>query len=161
MSSVRKISPYSTDQGNEKICWAHSLARLISRLIKIHFGERQHLSDEFIFEEGELLDEYYDTFKCSSQLSIFYCIVRAQDIHERKGKPFSMHKSLNKMINWESENLSALLFHFILNCLTNKYGCMHLRGSGADPIFYLNKILDQRHYPLNAYIRIYLLNNLK
>jgi hypothetical protein len=143
MSSVRKISPYSTDQGNEDICWAHSISRLISRLIKIHFGERQQLSDEFIFEEGELLDEYYDTVKCSSQLSIFYCIVRAQDIHERKGKPFSMHKSLNKMINWESENLSALLFHFILNCLTNKYGCIQLMGSGTTPIFYFFKLIHK------------------
>jgi hypothetical protein len=141
MSSVRKISPYSTDQGNEGICWAHSTSRLISRLIKIHFGERQQLSHEFIFDEGELLDEYYDTVNCSTENTIFHCIAHAQDIHERKGKLFSMHKSLNKMINWESENLSALLFHFILNWLKNKYGCGALKKPCITPIFYFLKLI--------------------
>jgi hypothetical protein len=142
MSSVRKISPYSTDQGTEGICWAHSMTRLISRLIKIHFGERHQISDEFMFDEGELLDEYYDTVKCSTENTIFHCIAHAQDIHERKGKLFSMHKSLKKMINWESENLSALLFHFILNCLKNKYGCGGLRGERrVAPIFYFLKLI--------------------
>ena len=126
MSYVRKISPYSTDQGNEGTCWAHSTARLISRLIK-SFGlePRDNYPDEFydtvVFEEGEILEEYYDTINCSSQHTIFHCIIHAQDIHKRKGKPFSMHKSLNKVINWESENLSAMLFHFIFNSIKNKY----------------------------------------
>jgi hypothetical protein len=148
MSSVRKISPYSTDQGNEGTCWAHSRSRLISRLIK-SFGLEpgDDYPDEFydtiMFEEGEILEEYYDTINCSSEHTIFHCIAHAQDIHERKGKPFSMHKSLNKMINWESENLSALLFHFILNCLTNKYGCIQLWGSGTNPIFYFLKLIHQ------------------
>jgi hypothetical protein len=141
MSSVRKISPYSTDQGTEGICWAHSMTRLISRLIKIHFGERHQISDEFMFDEGELLDEYYDTVKCSTENTIFHCIAHAQDIHERKGKLFSMHKSLKKMINWESENLSALLFHFILNWLKNKYGCGGLKQNSITPIFYFLKLL--------------------
>jgi len=145
MSYVRKISPYSTNQGNEGICWAHSTARLISRLIKIHFGERQQLSDEFIFDEDELLDDYYDTINCSTENTIFHCIALTQDIHERKGKPFSTHKSLNKVINWESENLSALLFHFILNWLKNKYGCTGLKFefAAAVPIFYFLKLIQQ------------------
>lgn len=145
MSYVRQVSPYSTNQGNEKICWAHSIARLISRLIKIHFGERQKASDEFMFDEGELLDEYYDTINCSSQHTIFHCIAHTQDVYERKGKLFSIHKSLNKMINWESENLSALLFHFILNCLKNKYGCAGLKFefAPAAPIFYFLKLIHE------------------
>ena len=145
MSYVRQVSPYSTNQGNEKICWAHSIARLISRLIKIQFGERQHVSDEFMFDEGELLDEYYDTINCSTENTIFHCIAHTQDIHERKGKPFSIHKSLNKMINWDSENLSALLFHFILNCLKNKYGCTGLKFefAAAAPIFYFLKLIHE------------------
>ena len=143
MSYVRKISPYSTNQGNEKICWAHSIARLISRFIKIHFGERQKASDEFMFDEGELLDEYYDTINCSTENTIFHCIALTQDIHERKGKPFSIHKSLNKMINWDSENLSALLFHFILNCLKNKYGCAAIDYSTGAPIFYFLKLIHE------------------
>ena len=143
MSYVRKISPYSTNQGNEGICWAHSTARLISRLIKIHFGERQQLSDEFIFDEDELLDDYYDTINCSTENTIFHCIALTQDIHERKGKPFSTHKSLNKVINWESENLSALLFHFILNWLKNKYGCTGLTFNCFTPIFYFLKLIQQ------------------
>ena len=40
-----------------------------------------------------------------------------------------MHKSLNKVINWESENLSAMLFHFIFNSIKNKYGCDGLKIS--------------------------------
>lgn len=143
MSYVRKISPYSTNQGNEKICWAHSTTRLISRLIKIHFGERQQLYDEFIFDEDELLDDYYDTINCSTENTIFHCIALTQDIHERKGKPFSIHKSLNKMINWDSENLSALLFHFILNCLKNKYGCAGLKFNCVTPIFYFLKLIHE------------------
>ena len=143
MSYVRKISPYSTNQGNEEICWAHSIARLISRLIKIHFGERQQLSDEFIFDEDELLDDYYDTINCSTENTIFHCIALTQDIHERKGKPFSIHKSLNKMINWDSENLSALLFHFILNWLKNKYGCAGLKFNCITPIFYFLNLIHE------------------
>ena len=143
MSYVRQVSPYSTNQGNEKICWAHSIARLISRLIKIQFGERQHVSDEFMFDEGELLDEYYDTINCSTENTIFHCIAHTQDIHERKGKPFSIHKSLNKMINWDSENLSALLFHFILNCLKNKYGCTAVNIAEEAQIFYFLKLIHE------------------
>jgi len=143
MSYIRQVSPYSTNQGNEKICWAHSIARLISRLIKIHFGERQKASDEFMFDEGEILDEYYDTINCSSQHTIFHCIAHAQDVYERKGKLFSIHKSLNKMINWESENLSALLFHFILNSIKNKYGCAGLKYSNCAPIFYFLKLIHE------------------
>jgi len=154
MSSVRKISPYSTDQGNEGTCWAHSTARLISRLIKTHVvGEQEEVSDEFYdsiwFDEGEILEEYYDTINCSSEHTIFHCIAHAQDIHERKGKPFSMHKSLNKVINWESENLSAMLFHFIFNSIKNKYGCDGLKVSTerrleSAPIFYFFKLI-RRH----------------
>jgi hypothetical protein len=154
MSSMRKISPYSTNQGNEGTCWAHSTARLISRLIK-SFGLKpgddypDEFHDTIMFEEGEILDEYYDTINCSSQHTIFNCIALAQDIHERKGKPFSMHKSLNKVINWESENLSALLFHFIFNSIKNKYGCNGLKISTekrleSAPIFYFFKLL-RRH----------------
>jgi hypothetical protein len=150
MSSVRKISPYSTNQGNEGTCWAHSIARLISRLIK-SFGlePRDNYPDEFydtvVFEEGEILEEYYDTINCSSEHTIFHCIAHEQDVHERKGKPFSMHKSLNKVINWESENLSAMLFHFIFNSIKNKYGCDGLKISTERlenaPIFYFLKLL--------------------
>jgi hypothetical protein len=148
MSSVRKISPYSTNQGNEGTCWAHSTARLISRLIKTHVvGVHDEVTDEFydsiMFEEGELLDEYYNTINCSTENTIFHCIIHAQAWHERKGKPFSMHKSLNKVINWESENLSAMLFHFIFNSIKNKYCHLEylpVRGASA-PIFYFLKLL--------------------
>jgi hypothetical protein len=150
MSSARKISPYSTNQGNEGTCWAHSTARLISRLIKSLGFLGDDYPDEFhdtiMFEEGEILEEYYDTINCSSEHTIFHCIAHAQDIHERKGKPFSMHKSLNKVINWESENLSAMLFHFIFNSIKNKYGCDGLKVSTerrleSAPIFYFLKLL--------------------
>jgi hypothetical protein len=151
MSSVRKISPYSTNQGNEGTCVAHSIARLISRLIKsLGLEPGDDYPDEFhdtiMFEEGEILDEYYDTINCSSHHTIFYCIALTQDIHERKGKPFSIHKSLNKVINWESENLSAMLFHFIFNSIKNKYGCNGLkflteRRLESAPIFYFLKLI--------------------
>jgi hypothetical protein len=148
MSSVRKISPYSTNQGNEGTCWAHSTARLISRLIK-SFGLKpgddypDEFHDTIMFEEGEILDEYYDTINCSTENTIFHCIILAQVWHKRKGKPFSMHKSLNKVINWESENLSAMLFHFIFNSIKNKYCHLEylpVRGDSA-PIFYFLKLL--------------------
>jgi hypothetical protein len=148
MSSVRKISPYSTNQGNEGTCLAHSTARLISRLIKsLGLEPGDDYPDEFhdtiMFEEGEILDEYYNTINCSTENTIFHCIIHAQDMHERKGKPFSMHKSLNKVINWESENLSAMLFHFIFNSIKNKYCHLEylpVRGASA-PIFYFLKLL--------------------
>jgi len=150
MSSARKISPYSTNQGNEGTCWAHSTTRLISRLIKsLRVEPVDKYPDEFhdtiIFEEGEILEEYYDTINCSSEHTIFHCIAHAQDIHERKGKPFSMHKSLNKVIKWESENLSAMLFHFIFNSIKNKFLCEDNdnlpRRAEAAPIFYFLKLL--------------------
>jgi hypothetical protein len=147
MSYVRKVSPYSTTQGDEGTCWAHSMSRLISRLIKIHFSGLQDLNSKFNdpiwFYEGELLDEYYDTIICSTENTIFHCIAQAQDVYKRKEKSFSIHKSLKTVINWESENLSALLFHFIFNSIKNKY--CHLiykpqRGL-AGPIFYFFKLI--------------------
>lgn len=147
MSYVRKVSPYSTTQGTEGTCWAHSMSRLISRLIKIHFSGLQDLNTKFNdpiwFYEGELLDEYYDTINCSTEHTIFHCIAQAQDVYKRKDKSFSIHKSLKQVINWESENLSALLFHFIFNIIKNKY--CHLiykpqRGL-ATPIFYFFKLI--------------------
>jgi len=147
MSYVRKVSPYSTDQGDEGTCWAHSMSRLISRLIKIHFNGLQDLNikfnDPIWFYEGELLDEYYDTTNCSTENTIFHCIAEAQDVYKRKEKPFSIHKSLNKVINWDSENLSALLFHFIYNIIKNKYCHLIYRPQRglAGPIFYFFKLI--------------------
>jgi hypothetical protein len=147
MSYVRKVSPYSTTQGDEGTCWAHAMSRLISRLIKIHFSGLQDLNSKFNdpiwFYEGELLDEYYDTINCSTEHTIFHCIAEAQDVYKRKEQSFSMHKPLKKVINWESENLSALLFHFIFNSIKNKY--CHLlykpqRGL-AGPIFNFFKLI--------------------
>ena len=143
MSYVREVSPYLTNQGIEDVCWAHSIARLISRLIKIQFGERQHVTDEFMFDEGELLDEYYDTINCSSEKTIFHCIAHVKDVYEQRVKPSSIYNSLNKVINWESENLSAMLFHFIFNSVKNKYGCDGLEYSCATPIFYFLKQIRQ------------------
>jgi hypothetical protein len=147
MSYVRKVSPYSTNQGDEGTCWAHAMSRLISRLIKIHFSGLQDLNTKFNdpiwFYEGELLDEYYDTINCSTENTIFHCIAKAQDVYKRKEQSFSMHKPLKQVINWESENLSALLFHFIFNSIKNKY--CHLiykpqRGL-ATPIFNFFKVI--------------------
>jgi hypothetical protein len=147
MSYVRKVSPYSTNQGDEGTCWAHSMSRLIARLIKIHFSGPHYFntkfSDSIWFDEGELLDEYYDTINCSTEHTIFHCIAEAQDVYKRKEQSFSMHKPLKKVINWESENLSALLFHFIFNSIKNKY--CHLlykpqRGL-AGPIFNFFKVI--------------------
>lgn len=147
MSYVRKVSPYSTTQGTEGTCWAHSMSRLISRLIKIHFGGLQDLNTKFNdpiwFYEGELLDEYYDTINCSTENTIFHCIAQAQDVYKRKDKSFSIHKSLKQVINWESENLSALLFHFIFNSIKNKYcNLIYKPQRGlATPIFYFFKLI--------------------
>jgi hypothetical protein len=147
MSYVRKVSPYSTNQGDEGTCLAHSMSRLIARLIKIHFSGSQDLNSKFNvpiwFDEGELLDEYYDTINCSTEHTIFHCIAEAQDVYKREDKSFSIHKSLKKVINWDSENLSALLFHFIFNSIKNKY--CHLiykpqRGL-ATSIFYFFKLI--------------------
>jgi hypothetical protein len=145
---VRKISPYLTKQGEEDTCWAHAIARLLSRAIKSLELEPHDNSDGlhnmFFFDEGEILDEYYDTITCSSQHTIFNCIIYAQHIHERKGRPFSVHKSLDKVINWESENLSGMLFHFIYNFIKNKFGCHSLTTAGrgeAFPIYSFFKLL--------------------
>ena len=134
---IRQTSSYSTDQGNERTCWAHSTARLISRLIKTFFDSH--------FEGNEILDDYYDTILCSSQATIFNCISDVQEVYQRKGVSLSMHPLLMVPINWESENLSAMLFHFIFNSLKNKYGCNGLDYRKATaPIFYFLKLV-RRH----------------
>jgi hypothetical protein len=134
---IRQISSYSTDQGDDGDCWAHSRARLISRLIKTLFDSH--------FEGNEILDEYYDTIRCSSEATIFICISRAQEVHQRKGASRSMHPVLMVPINWENENLSAMLFHFIFNSLKKKYGCngLEIRKATA-PIFYFLKLVRHR-----------------
>jgi len=147
MSYVRKVSPYSTNQGTEGTCWAHSMSRLISRLIKIHFSGPQDLNTKFNdpiwFYEGELLDEYYNTVNCSTKNTIFHCIAKAQDVYKREKKSFSIHRTLDKLINWDSENLSALLFHFIFNSIKNKYCHLIYKPQRrlAGSIFYFFKLI--------------------
>lgn len=105
----RANSFYTSNQGREELCWAHSMSRLLAKLIKVSFPIN--------FKFGnERMNEYYHTVNCSTKNTIFNCIITAQ---EKFDNP--MIKNQIGPIEWNRENLSALLFHFIYTTLIVKY----------------------------------------
>jgi hypothetical protein len=95
---IRARSSWTGDQGYHQTCFAHATTRLITRVIKVKFST-------FFSEDNEESDYYYNTVICGNEtMTIFDCILQAG------------HKSF-------SGDLSALLFHYIYNCITIKFGC--------------------------------------
>ena len=109
---ARNKSLNFTDQGDERTCFAHSIARLFARLIKLF------LLNNFVYKED--CSYFYDTIKC--KLTIFDC--------------FSMEEKGN-CDNYQ-EHISALLFHFIYVILIEEYGC----SRGGSPIIATQYFID-------------------
>jgi hypothetical protein len=96
---TRAPSTWTGYQGDHKTCFAHATTRLITRVIKVKFST-------FFSEDNEESDYYYNTVICGNEtMTIFDCILQAG------------HKSFN------NRDLSALLFHYIYNCIKIKFGC--------------------------------------
>jgi len=118
----RGRSKWTGNQGAEKTCYAHATTRLIARLIKIKFTE-------YFSGENEEIDKYYDTITCTTQKTIFHCIL--EDLKESY--------ELEEQIQFAAEIMSALLFHFIYNCIIEEFGCKG--GRAALAIEYIFEIL--------------------
>jgi len=118
----RGRSNWTGNQGAEKTCYAHATTRLIARLIKVKFSE-------YFSGENEGIDKYYDTITCSTQTTIFHCIL--EDLKESY--------ELEEQIQFATEIMSALLFHFIYNCIIEEFGCKG--GRAALAIEYIFEIL--------------------
>jgi hypothetical protein len=105
----RAHSFYTSNQGREDLCWAHAMSRLLAKFIKVSFPSY------FIFG-NERMNEYYHTVNCSTKNTIFNCIITAQ----QKWNSLMIKKQIDP-IDWNTENLSALLFHFIYTTLIVEY----------------------------------------
>ena len=106
----RAPSKWTGNQGYENTCYAHASTRLITRVIKVKFSA-------YFPEENEIIiDNYYDTINCGRQKTIFECI-----LYELAN--LAKLDDLTEQIHWDAEVLSALLFHFIYNCITDNFGC--------------------------------------
>ena len=108
----RSRSSYVSDQGNQTTCYAHATTRLITRLIKIRFFRH--------FEgNNEKINDYYNTNNCGTDIkSIFQCIL-----------------DLDDSMQWETESISALLFHYIYTCIIDIFGCAG--GNSAESIYFI------------------------
>ena len=123
----RGKSRYDANQGPEGTCMWHGTSRLLARLIKVRFHE--------YFLEGngnERINEYYNTINCGKTTTIFECIINCQQQYiykflKVKDPSFSDPQKIswddlymkyktnkkNSIIDWDSESLSAILFHSI------------------------------------------------
>jgi hypothetical protein len=121
----RGKSHYVANQGQEDTCMLHSITRLLARLIKVRF--HQHFSEG---NGNEIINEYYNTINCGKTTTIFECIINCQQqyiVKYLKDPSFSDSKKTswddlymvykankqNSIIDWDSESLSAILFHSI------------------------------------------------
>ena len=68
---TRKKSLNFTDQGDEQTCFAHSVARLFARLIKLF------LLNNFDYKED--CSSFYDTIQCKNKLTIFDCFSKKEE----------------------------------------------------------------------------------
>jgi hypothetical protein len=112
---TKKKSLNFTDQGDEQICFAHSVARLFARLIKLF------LLNNFDYKED--CSSFYDTIQCKNKLTIFDCFSKKEEELKIKKEEELKTKFLDNCDNYQ-EHISALLFHFIYVILIDKYGCM-------------------------------------
>jgi len=94
---IRNRSLVCSFQGKEKTCYAHAVAKMVTRLIKIFFST-------YFPYDNEMIDNYYNTILCNTNKNIFDCFLE------------------NNNKSSENEHISALLFHFIYSILTNKFG---------------------------------------
>jgi hypothetical protein len=120
----RGKSQYDANQGQEGTCMYHGITRLLARLIKVRFHK--------YFSEGngnERINEYYNTINCGNTTTIFECIINCQQqyiVQYLKNKESAQQKTTwddlyieyktnpqNSIIDWDSESLSAILFHYI------------------------------------------------
>ena len=125
----RGKSQYDANQGQEGTCMLHGITRLLARLIKVRFHQ-------YFSEGNEQINEYYNTINCGKTTTIFECIINCQQqyiVKYLKVKDPSFSKSektswddlykaykatpQNSIIDWDSESLSAILFHSIYTTL--------------------------------------------
>jgi hypothetical protein len=127
----RGKSRYDANQGQEGTCMLHGITRLLARLIKVRFHQ--------YFSEGngnERINEYYNTINCGKTTTIFECIINCQqqyivkylkvkdpsfsDLEKTSWDDLYMEYKTNpqnSIIDWDSESLSAILFHSIYTTL--------------------------------------------
>ena len=93
-----------SDQGQEGTCYAHTVARIFSRLIKVKFA------DLFNDVRPEECNQYYSKNECED--NIFRCFEKEPKCStnvDGDGMP--------------TENISALLYAYLYKEVRNRYGC--------------------------------------
>jgi hypothetical protein len=107
------------------------MSRLLAKFIKVSFPSY------FIFG-NERMNEYYHTVNCSTKNTIFNCIITAQ----QKWDSLMIKKQIDP-IDWNTENLSALLFHFIYTTLIVEYEKIDGKKDGPPElaIFFILRIV--------------------
>ena len=105
LSAITRQQSTTIGEQEGGTCYAHAVTRVITRLLKVQFPE--------LFPVAiEMCSVYYNIKLCKN---IFSCFVQEKGA----GKCGS---EMDKY-GWKEENISALLFTFIYNCVTNIGGC--------------------------------------
>jgi ankyrin repeat protein len=110
----RTKSSYNVEQ-HLGTCFAHSSARLLARLIKL-------IVPEFFPVENERCDYYYNDLNCNfDERTIFDCFneIKGDEGNTQQCKNLILDKSNRHL----KENISALLYYYIYNYITSKFGC--------------------------------------
>jgi hypothetical protein len=112
---TRMCSSVVTDQGPvDGTCFAHSIAKMMSRFFKFHFS-RDFKS------ETERYSDFYDMFLCGKKHTIFECIDTYLDHFDNNRKEFL--PGVDGEAQRDGEIMSALLFHYIYNSMLIDCDC--------------------------------------
>jgi len=116
---------YVSNQSGEPACYAHAVARVLSRFLRLRLGIDSNNQNES--EETSRMHNFYlyNTFVCKNK--IFRCLESFQESNEYAG---SIIKSRGFTYY---EIISVLLFYFIYKVVVKEYGC---EGNSIDSIKY-------------------------
>ena len=131
---LRLKSNTVSDQGNQGTCFAHTATRLLSRLIKLRFTDYFKIQNESC------------SFLYNTRYTIYSCFIEEKENGNCKD-------NLDED-GWNKENISALLYRFIYNIITEKFGCDG--GKTYDAILYVLDFLRNSELTL-PYVKSILL----
>ena len=123
-SFIREAPPISrtcslvvTDQGTNETCFAHAVAKMMTRFIKFHFP-RDFKS------EGEKFSIFYDMITCTKTYTIFDCIEKFLEYYNTNREDRKKFlPGLDGEAQRDGEIMSALLFHYIYNSIFLTCSC--------------------------------------
>lgn len=136
-------SIYTTNQSHEPACYAHAVARCLSRFLRLRLG----IDSTYTHGDTAYNLYLYNTYICKNK--IFRCLEKFQqseykigEFDPMKGRPLT-----------ENEIISVLLFYFIYKVVVKEYKCGGYAGYSIQYFFeYIKSIPITQEYIKNILI---------